>query len=99
MWLCFFHDGPFLVVQVVWLSGCAVVYSSWDEPIRWMCCLQIHAMATPPSVLSMSYCWWENDQCEWDNEYCTNSYAYINRVNAEFQKLGARGITVSLRVP
>jgi hypothetical protein len=56
--------------------------------------VQFNAIPSPPSVVSMSYCWYEGDQCEWDKTNCTNSYAYVERLNVEFQKIGVRGVTV-----
>jgi tripeptidyl-peptidase-1 len=51
-----------------------------------------------PMVNSISYGWWEGDQCTISPSECqqigVNSYGYVGRVNTEFQKIGARGITL-----
>ncbi len=36
----------------------------------------------------------EIEQCRWDPTNCADYNSYIVRVNSEFQKLGARGVTV-----
>jgi hypothetical protein len=58
--------------------------------------VQFNNISTPPDVVSMSYGWYEGDQCsiETDPSICKTSYGYVERVNTEFQKLGARGVTV-----
>jgi len=54
--------------------------------------------ATVPQVVSISYGWSESDQCEIDPDECqalgVDSEGYVARVNAEFQKIASRGLTV-----
>lgn len=51
-----------------------------------------------PSVISLSWGWWEHGQCNVDKTICNylggDSERYVHRVNAEFQKIGLRGITI-----
>jgi tripeptidyl-peptidase-1 len=51
-----------------------------------------------PNVVSISYGWSEADQCDIDQAEClklgVNSQGYVERVNAEFQKIALRGISV-----
>ena len=64
-------------------------------------CGQFANLTEHPSVISMSYGWYEGDQCEIDTnpKTCKTSYDYVARVNTEFQKIGIRGISVSVPVP
>lgn len=55
---------------------------------------QFNNMTVIPSVISMSYTWAEIEQCRWDPTNCADYNSYIVRVNSEFQKLGARGVTL-----
>jgi len=54
--------------------------------------------ATVPQVVSISYGWSESDQCDIDPDECqalgVDSQGYVSRVNAEFQKIALRGLTV-----
>jgi len=54
--------------------------------------------ADVPQVVSISYGWSESDQCDIDPDQCqalgVNSQGYVYRVNAEFQKIALRGISV-----
>jgi len=51
-----------------------------------------------PNVVSISYGWSESDQCDIDQAEClklgVNSEGYVERVNAEFQKIALRGVSV-----
>jgi len=51
-----------------------------------------------PEVQSISYGWSESDQCQIDPQECqqlgVNSQGYVERVNAEFQKIGLRGASI-----
>lgn len=49
-----------------------------------------------PLVVSMSWGWPEPLQCQIDPEGCgtDSSFAYVDRVNVEFQKIGLSGITL-----
>jgi len=51
-----------------------------------------------PFVQSISYGWSENDQCDIDGAECqklgVDSEGYVTRVNAEFQKIAMRGISI-----
>lgn len=51
-----------------------------------------------PQVVSVSYGWWESDQCTINPSECSqlgvDSNAYVARVNVEFQKIGARGVSI-----
>jgi len=55
---------------------------------------QFNQLAQVPSVISMSYGWYEGDQCSIETQNCTSSYGYVERVNVEFQKLGVKGISL-----
>jgi tripeptidyl-peptidase-1 len=56
--------------------------------------------AAVPSVISVSYAWYEGDQCnvQISGNECSslgvNSYGYVARVNTEFQKAGVRGVSI-----
>jgi len=54
--------------------------------------------AAVPQVVSISYGWSESDQCQIDETECeklgVDSEGYVSRVNAEFQKIALRGISV-----
>lgn len=54
--------------------------------------------ANVPQVASISYGWSESDQCDIDPDECQSlgvtSQQYVFRVNAEFQKIALRGLTV-----
>jgi len=51
-----------------------------------------------PDIISISYGWWEGDQCDIDSTGCQNlgvdSTGYVIRVNIEFQKIGAVGVSL-----
>jgi len=51
-----------------------------------------------PQVASISYGWSESNQCQIDGATCTklgvDSEGYVERVNAEFQKIALRGLTI-----
>jgi len=51
-----------------------------------------------PQVNSISYGWWEGDQCTISPTECqslgVDSQGYVLRVNAEFQKIALRGISL-----
>ena len=59
---------------------------------------QVFQRQKVPYVISMSYGWSEADQCEIDQEECSqlgvDSQGFVTRVNKEFQKIGARGVTL-----
>lgn len=54
--------------------------------------------ANVPQVVSISYGWSESDQCDIDPDECqalgVDSYGYVTRVNAEFQKIALQGRTI-----
>jgi len=54
--------------------------------------------ADVPQVASISYGWSESDQCDIDPDECqslgVNSQGYVWRVNAEFQKIATRGLSI-----
>jgi len=68
----------------------------------WLYGFAVHFMntTTVPDVVSISYGWWEGDQCEDGiggaecQKYGVDTVGYVNRVNTEFQKIGARGISL-----
>jgi subtilase family serine protease len=70
----------------------------WTEE-NWMYDFAVHLFGVDPApmVLSISWGWSEADQCSIDQD-CSNmginSQQYVDRVNTEFQKIGARGITL-----
>jgi subtilase family serine protease len=50
-----------------------------------------------PSVISISYAWAESSQCEVTNgcdQFGNNGVTYVLRVNTEFAKIAARGVSV-----
>lgn len=51
-----------------------------------------------PEVQSISYGWSESDQCDIDGDECqalgVDSQGYVDRVNAEFQKIALRGVSI-----
>jgi tripeptidyl-peptidase-1 len=67
---------------------------------NWLYLFSVHFMntATVPMVNSISYAWSEMDQCQINPSECqnlgVNSQGYVTRVNAEFQKIAIRGITL-----
>jgi len=60
--------------------------------------VHVFSTATVPMVQSISYGWAEFDQCAISPSSCSkigvNSQGYVLRVNAEFQKIGMRGISI-----
>lgn len=68
----------------------------------WLYGFATHFMntTTVPDVVSISYGWWEGDQCEDGiggaecQKYGVDTVGYVQRCNTEFQKMGARGISV-----
>lgn len=54
----------------------------------------VYAKQDAPLVISMSWGWPENGQCESGIGTCTNPQDYVTRVNTEFAKIVARGITL-----
>jgi len=66
----------------------------------WLYQFATHFFSTPdvPQVNSISYGWWEGDQCTISPTECqtlgVDSAGYVARVNTEFQKIGARGISL-----
>jgi len=54
--------------------------------------------ADVPQVASISYGWSESDQCDIDPDECQSlgvtSQGYVWRVNAEFQKIALRGLSI-----
>jgi len=56
----------------------------------------IQNTTNPPLVVSMSWGWPEPLQCQIDPEGCDtgSSFAYVDRINTEFQKIGLSGITL-----
>ena len=67
----------------------------WDEN-QWLFSFAVNFFnkTNIPDVISMSWGWAEYDQCSITN--CNNITAaqYINRVNAEYIKIGLRGVTI-----
>lgn len=77
--------------------------SNWfwiEDPENWLYEFGVHFATTPsvPSVISISYAWWEGGQCTIDQDYCqqngVNSATYVARTNVELQKIGLRGVAV-----
>jgi len=73
----------------------------WIEPgNNWLYEFSVHVFGTTtvPYVQSISYGWAEWDQCAISPSSCTkigvNSQGYVLRVNAEFQKIGLRGVSL-----
>jgi len=68
----------------------------------WLYGFATHFMntTTVPDIISISYGWWEGDQCEDGiggaecQKYGVDTVGYVNRVNAEFQKIGVRGTSL-----
>jgi subtilase family serine protease len=69
----------------------------WDEP-QWLYSFAVDFFnhSNIPDVISMSWGWAERDQCSITD--CNNKTAkqYINRVNAEYIKIGLRGVTITV---
>lgn len=69
----------------------------WDSP-QWLFTFAVNFFNSKevPDVISMSWGWAESDQCSVAK--CNNQTAkeYIDRVNAEYIKLGLRGITITV---
>ena len=69
----------------------------WDEP-QWLYSFAVNFFnhTDIPDVISMSWGWAERDQCSITQ--CNNETAsqYIQRVNAEYIKLGLRGVTITV---
>jgi tripeptidyl-peptidase-1 len=67
----------------------------WDGS-KWLYTLAVKMVNAQeiPDVISMSWGWSESDQCSICN--CSNltSHQYVNRVNNEYLKLAARGVTI-----
>jgi tripeptidyl-peptidase-1 len=61
---------------------------------------EFNAATDVPMVISVSYAWWEGDQCNpgISGDACSqmgvDSYGYAIRVNTEFMKSGARGVSI-----
>jgi len=61
---------------------------------------EFNAAPEVPQVISMSYAWSEMDQCNSgiSGSACAqlgvDSFGYVRKVNTEFQKMGARGVSV-----
>jgi len=73
----------------------------WLEPgDNWLYLFSVHFFntATVPMVNSISYAWSEMDQCQINPSECqnlgVNSQGYVLKVNTEFQKIAARGVSL-----
>eukprot|EP01097_Dermamoeba_algensis_P011005 TRINITY_DN8369_c0_g1_i1.p1 TRINITY_DN8369_c0_g1~~TRINITY_DN8369_c0_g1_i1.p1 ORF type:complete len:627 (+),score=160.53 TRINITY_DN8369_c0_g1_i1:31-1911(+) len=70
----------------------------WTE-VDWLYEFTVNFFNTTdvPLVISLSWGWSEGDQCEIESD-CRfvggDSTLYVERVNAEFQKIGLRGVTI-----
>jgi tripeptidyl-peptidase-1 len=69
---------------------------------NWLYAYTVHWLATSdvPSIISISYGWYEWDQCEEGigsddcNTYNLTDATFVTRVNTQFQKMGTAGITI-----
>ena len=67
----------------------------WDGD-KWLYSLAVKMVnaGEVPDVISMSWGWSESDQCSICNCSGKTSHQYVNRVNNEYLKLAARGISM-----
>jgi len=71
-----------------------------EQGSNWLYSFSTHMFNTKdvPQVNSISYGWWEGDQCSVAGDECQNlgvdSTVFVQRVNAEFLKIGLRGISL-----
>jgi len=96
-------DEAELDIQYIGAVGQNVTNWFWIEGgTTWLYGFGTHFFSTKdvPLVVSISYGWSEADQCEDGigaqecQQLGVNSQGYVARVNTEFQKIGARGISI-----
>lgn len=88
-----------LDIQYIGAVGAGNSNWYWTTP-DWMYefSLQLSTMTDAPMVISMSYGWDEAQQCKISPNICAqqgfDSEGFVKRVNTEFQKIGARGVSL-----
>jgi len=88
------------IEMVATVSPAATAWFWLEDGQGWLYQYVNHYFNTPtvPQVVSISYGWSESDQCDIDPDECqslgVDSQGYVSRVNAEFQKIAARGLTI-----
>jgi len=99
------NPGIEATLDVQYASGLSPGATAWfwiEDPSAWLYTFATHVFSTTPApyIYSISYGWSEADQCEFGigGDECkklhVNSQQYVVRVNAEFQKIGLRGISL-----
>lgn len=90
-------------LDIEMVAGVNLGASNWfwlEQGNGWLYQFGVHFFSTAdvPQVNSISYGWWEGDQCTIAPDECSqlgvDSTGYVLRVNTEFQKIGARGISL-----
>lgn len=88
-----------LDIQYIGSIGSDAVNWYWTET-DWLYdwSTSFFSAASKPEVVSISYGWYENAQCDIDPDDCQNlgidSVQYVTKVNTEFQKIGAAGVSI-----
>jgi len=99
------QPGDESTLDIQFIGGVNPAGTNWfwiEGDDVWLYGFAVHFMntTTVPDVISISYGWWEGDQCEDGiggaecQKYGVDTVGYVNRVNTEFQKMGARGISI-----
>jgi tripeptidyl-peptidase-1 len=90
-----------LDIEMVSTANTEVTNWFWIEPgNNWLYEYAVHVFTATakPDVQSISYGWAEFDQCAISPSSCSkigvNSQGYVQRVNAEFQKIGGQGVSL-----